>query len=592
MIDRTTKLRVRRRLRRSQKQIEGIGSVTEENLERHFFRRLGRLYGVRRFLIAWILLVVLLIGGVVVQVRALSHYYQVSAAAPGGIYSEGIIGSFTDANPLYATSDVDTTVAHLIFSGLLKFDENNQLAGDLATDWSVDATGKLYTVNLRQDVKWHDGQSLNAADVVFTYKTIQNPDALSPLFGNWQGVTVTAPSDYTVTFKLPTVLASFPYTLTNGIVPRHILRGVPVSSLRSVPFNTTQPIGSGPFKWETVEVSGDKVEDREQRIGLLPNEHYYAGKPKLNEFIVRTFLDEKHLETSFHDNQLTAIAGDDNVSSQILMSRDNNVMNIPMTSAVMIFLRMSSGIMSDQRIRQALLQGTDRLAIIKNLQYPSLVVDEPFLRGQLGYDPAQRQLPYELTAANALLDAAGWTRGSDGMRAKGGQPLEVSIYALSTPEFASVIEQLQKQWAALGVKLTPNQLNGPDLQGVIKSSAYDSLLYGISIGNDPDVFAYWDSQANTLLQKRLNFSDYSSKQADLSLEAGRTRLDPVLRSVKYNPFLQAWRADVPAIALYQPRYLYVTKGKVFNFNPHKLNNPVDRFSNVQNWEIRVEKQTQ
>jgi len=85
MIDRTTKLRVRRRLRRSQKQIEGIGSVTEENLERHFFRRLGRLYGVRRFLIAWILLVILLIGGVVVQVRALGHYYQTSAPAPGGV---------------------------------------------------------------------------------------------------------------------------------------------------------------------------------------------------------------------------------------------------------------------------------------------------------------------------------------------------------------------------------------------------------------------------------------------------------------------------------------------------------------------------
>ena len=591
VIDRTTKLRFRRRLRRSQQQIEGIGVATEENLERHFFRRLGRLYGVRRFLVAWTLLILLLISGVVVQARALAHYYQSPAPAGGGIYSEGIIGSFTDANPLYATGDVDSSVARLLFSGLLKYDQNNQLTGDLAKSWTVDETGKVYTVNLRQDVKWHDGKPFTAADVIFTYKTIQNPDALSPLFGNWQGITVTAPADYVVTFKLPTVLASFPYALTNGIVPKHILKDVPVSNLRSSSFNTSQPVGTGPFKWETVEVSGDKLENRQQRIGLLPNQQYYGGEPKLSQFIIHTFLDEKALETSFHDNQLTAIAGDDNLSSSVESGSNVNVYNVPYTSAVMVFFRTTGPILSDQKVRQGLEQGTATLDIIKSLQYPSLVVDEPFLRGQLGYDPAMRQLPYDPAAANALLDAAGWPRVAGGNRYKDGKPLSINIYALSNPEFATVIEQLQKQWAALGVELVSNQLSGSDLQGVIKSSAYDSLLYGISIGSDPDVFPFWDSQANTLLQKRLNFSDYNDKQADTALEAGRTRLDPSLRAVKYQPFLAAWRADVPAIALYQPRFLYVTKGPVFNFAPHRLNSAVDRYANVQEWEIRTEKTT-
>jgi ABC-type transport system substrate-binding protein len=84
----------------------------------------------------------------------------------------------------------------------------------------------------------------------------------------------------------------------------------------------------------------------------------------------------------------------------------------------------------------------------------------------------------------------------------------------------------------------------------------------------------------------LNFSAYSSPKADAALEAGRTRLDPTLRTVKYQPFLQAWQSDVPAMGLYQPRFLYLTHGQVYGLNETPINTDSQRFSNVQNWEIR------
>src|SRR5262249_30997405 len=130
--NRALKLRVRRQLRLQKKQVEELGAQAEQRLENDFFKRLERLGIVRRFVSTWLLLVVLLTGVVVAQIRGLSGYYQVLAAAPGGTYTEGVLGAFTNANPIYATSLADTTVSELVFAGLLTYDQNNRLVGDLA----------------------------------------------------------------------------------------------------------------------------------------------------------------------------------------------------------------------------------------------------------------------------------------------------------------------------------------------------------------------------------------------------------------------------------------------------------------------------
>src|SRR6476469_7627365 len=165
-------LRLRRQLKHSQNQVSDIGAYTEAGLERHLFRRLGSLNNVWRFVTAWVLLVVILISGTIIQIVQLGRYYQSIKPIAGGIYSEGIYGDFTNANPLYATSEVDTTVSRLVFSGLLTYNNSNKLVGDLANSWESDETGTLYTVTLRPNLTWHDGSPLTADDVVFTFKAI------------------------------------------------------------------------------------------------------------------------------------------------------------------------------------------------------------------------------------------------------------------------------------------------------------------------------------------------------------------------------------------------------------------------------------
>lgn len=590
MIDRTTKLRFRRQFRRRQRQIEDIGSQTEEHLDRHFFRRLGRLYEVRRFLIAWVLLLVLLVGTTVIQTRALGSYFQVVGPQPGGIYSEGIVGTFTNANPLFASSEVDTAVSRLLFSSLMTYSDKNELVGDLAKSLTVDASGKVYTAVLRNDVRWHDNVPLTAADVAFTYGLIQNPDAKSPLFLSWQGIKVAAVDAHTVTFTLPNVFAAFPYSLTNGIIPKHKLSETGAGNLRSALFNTTQPVGSGPFKWNRVEVRGTKAEDREQRVSLVQNPSYYKGQPKLTEFIIRSFLNEGRMTKSFDSGELTAMAGIQDATENEKKDLAVGQYNIPVTGAVMAFFRISQASLQDVAVRRALTWATNQQAILAKLSYPSIIARGPLLRGMIGYDKTLTQLQYSVDQANASLDAAGWARGADGIRSKAGQRLSLVLNTLNIAEYASVANILQKQWRAVGAETTVNSLSQDDLQVAINSRSYDILLYGISMGADADQFAYWhSSQADVLAPRRLNFSGYSSKAADSALEAGRTRLDPNLRAAKYRPFLESWQLDAPAVALYQPRFLYITHGNVFNFNLTSINMPADRYADVQNWMVRTER---
>lgn len=586
MISRALKLRLRRRLRMRKLQVEEFGQQAERQLERNFFRRLERLGGVRRFVTTWILLLVLLGGSVAAQIGGLKGYYQTLAPVAGGTYSEGILGSFTNANPLYATSPVDVAASRLMFSGLLTYDQNNNLTGDLAKDWSVDARGTLYTVHLKDNLTWHDGKPLTAADVVFTYSVIQNPDARSPLNPSWQGIQVKQLDKRTVTFKLPNLLSAFPYSLTNGIVPKHLLDRKPMSSLRTLPFNTTAPVGAGPFKFSTLEVSGGTAESREEQIALDAFDYYHAGKPKIDRFVIHSFRSQEGLIKSFKDHEINAMVGLTGVPDN-LTEGNYRTYNLPLTAAVMSFFKTTEGVLSDVKVRQALVRGTDSSAIINGLDYPALPVREPLLQNQLGYNKSYWQPGYDIAAAKQLLDQNGWKVGKGGVRYKANEPLSFTLHAQDNAEYARVAKALQRQWRAIGVDVKLSLDNSTDFQSTLANHSYDALLYGISIGKDPDVLVYWDSKyADVRAENRLNFSEWKSPVADAALQAGRTRSDNALRLVKYQPFLQAWRDDAPAVGLYQPRFLYITHGPVYGLSEHAINADVERLTNVHNWMIR------
>jgi peptide/nickel transport system substrate-binding protein len=587
-----TKKRFVRKLRRRQTSAVALGQQADQQIERLLIRRFERLLSVRRFVVLWISLFLVLILAGVFQTRNLSQYYQSLQPVPGGLYTEGLIGNFTNANPLYATGAADTAVSRLVFSGLFKYNTSNKLVGDLAKSYSLNADQKSYTVHLKQGLTWHDGKTFNADDVVFTYKTIQNIEAQSPLYSSWQGINVAKQDNYTVVFDLPNPLSDFPESLVNGIIPYHLLKDTPAEQLRSSSFNTV-PVGTGPFEWKFIETIGSSGTSREQRISLSAFNHYQAGAPKLDGYNLITFSDEQQLLTAFKDKQITAMSGLETVSSEIAADKGVQIYSTPLTTEVAAFFNNSRPILNDANIRRALIEAANRAQFSSLFDQPVQLADSPLLKGQLGYDPSLTEPTYNFNDANQLLDQAGWAKGSDGIRVKDGQTLSFNMSAQDTPNYTQTAQLLQKEWALLGVKVKIQYYDLNDLQtSIISNHDYDVLLYGINIGTDPDVFAYWDSsQASITSQGHLNLSEYKSSAADQAIEAGRTRSDPAVRAVKYKVFLTQWTKDLPALALYQPNYLYITHGQVFNYERKSANLGVDRFYNVNNWMVRQKHQT-
>jgi peptide/nickel transport system substrate-binding protein len=212
--------------------------------------------------------------------------------------------------------------------------------------------------------------------------------------------------------------------------------------------------------------------------------------------------------------------------------------------------------------------------------------------GQLGYDKSYAQSGFDAQSARQLLDSDGWTVGKDGIRSKGGQRLAFTLTAADTPEYRMVTRELKRDWHSVGADLQVQLLDAADFQSALTYHNYQAVLNGISIGVDPDVFVYWDSsQADIRSANRLNLSEWKNAAADTSLEAGRTRLNPALRVIKYRAFLQAWQQDAPALGLYQPRLLYLTNGNVAGLTSHSINTAPDRFNTVQDLEIREAKTT-
>ena len=590
--DQSTKKRWRKGFRKRRRGALEFSQAADQQIEKLLLRRFDRLLSVRRFVFLWILLFVVLILATFFQSRALSPYYQSMQPVPGGIYSEGIVGTFTNANPLYASSAPDSAVSRLVFAGLLKYDNDNNLVGNLAQDWTLGPAQTHYTVHLKKNLTWHDGKPLTSADVVFTYNTIKNIEAQSSLYNAWKDISVSAPDDHTINFDLPNTLASFPHSLINGIIPAHLLKDIPAAGLRSSPFNSA-PVGAGPFEWKFVEVLGSPTTDLQQRITMAAFDKYGGGRPKLDGFNLITYGDEKLLIAAFKKKQVNAMSGLEVIPDELKNDKGVQAYTTPLTSAVMAFFNNSHGVLSDANVRKALASSVDRRQLVNLTGKPTELLDGPILRGQVGYNPSITQRGYNFDEANQLMDQAGWKRGDKDLRYKDGKVLEFTLRSQDARQYSLTSQYLQKQWEKLGIKINVTYYSGDDLQGqVIATHDYDILVYGISIGADPDVFAYWDSsQASITSQGRSNLSEYKSTVADEALEAGRTRTDNAVREVKYKAFLSAWIADVPALALYQPNYIYVTRGPVYGYNRKMDNGAADRFYNVENWMVRQKRQT-
>jgi peptide/nickel transport system substrate-binding protein len=561
-----------------------------------------------------------------------------SAPKIGGEYSEALIGQPRLINPIFAAAnDVDADISPLLYARLFKIGENQKLISELAASYTVSEDGKVYTIKLREDAFWTDGEKINADDVASTFEFIQNPETNSPLFTAFNGVTVDKTGEYEITFTLKEPFAPFTSNLAVGIIPEHVFSMTTASNLRLAKENLQPAVTSGPWKFSKLTKNEAGVET----YTLERNPRYFGEQ---------TFL--KKISFKFYNDQTTAA---DELKGRLVMGmaflprnlsesyRGKNFnsyeLHLPQYTAL-FFNQSSNAALKNLNVRTALAKAIDKTIVMQTaLGDRGEVVDAPIPPNFVGYYPDVAKIAFNADEAATLLDKD-WKRltpeeyfalkrdaivkerepdlknlpdfaansttlladlrkqAEDSARAtmrpdqtyyrknSKNEILSINLTTVDTTEYQAAAEAVALAWRAVGVQTNVVIIPSSQIsREALKGRGYEALLFSEILGDDPDLFPFWHSSQTEY--PGLNLAMFSDKDADTLLEDARATSDVEARAKSYKKFQDILAKNIPAIFLYSPTYEYLIDQKVQGVDVGRIFSPADRFNNINTWYIKT-----
>lgn len=510
----------------------------------------------------------------------------------GGQLIEGMVGEPQYINPLLSSAnDIDMDISSIVFSGLMKYNLNQELVPDIAESYEVSEDNKEYTFKIRQDIKWHDGESLSADDIVFTVQTIKNPDYQSSYLPNFENITIEKIDDHTIKFTL-TGEALSPFIKENttfGIIPKHIWQEIsPNKSLLSN-YNLN-PIGSGPYQFK--EFKKDKRNGMMVSYSLERNKNFYDGSPYIDNIIFKFYNDYPELINALNKEDIDNISFIpseelDNIKSDIKENIFFYNLKLPRYYAL-FFNQPKNELLGNKELRQALAYGTNKQEIIdKVFGGQGVKIDSPILNNFLDYNPEIKKYEFNKEKANKLLHNAGYDEiNENGIRQKGDKKLELIITTTNQKEFSELAQMLKDQWKEIGIDVKIESLDPTELQtDYLRPRNYQILLYGQLLGHDPDPYPFWHSSQRS--NPGLNLTSFKDNTADDLLETARKNNIEEERKTKYIHFQNIIAEELPALFICSPTYPYGLNKKIRGVELDFITVPSDRFTNIKNWFIEI-----
>lgn len=501
--------------------------------------------------------------------------------APPPIYREGVVGSPSSINPLTARTQADRDLSRLVFSGLVARGTGATYLPDLASSWTVDASKRTWTFSLRADARWQDGQAVTADDVLFTVGLLKDPAYRGPLANSWREVSVVQIDPMTVQFTLATPLAGFLEDALVGILPRHLLTGVPVADLADSTFSN-QPVGSGPFRlvhWDSTSA------DLSPATTAVP-------QPTLPGIEMRFFTDAGALATAYRAGSLDAAVGLAPADAVALAGLPGSrLLSYPGTTftSVAINLRPGHPELAPAAVRRALLQALDRPALISGvLSGTGNQAETPIPPSSWAFDStasaAQATNP---TAAAVTLKAAGWKKGSTGWLApKAKVPFAFDLLSpdkASNPVAFATAELVAAQWRTFGFKVTHVALAPTDLVARLGAGTFVAALVEVNIGLDPDLYPLFAS--SQAVSGGANLTGVQDSTLDARLVAARAPGTDAARRAAYSKLQAALVANPPMLPLFFQDDLVVVDSRVVGPEIRSLGDLSDRFWDVLAWRL-------
>ena len=531
--------------------------------------------------------------------KQINDKFLVEVPTQGGTLTEGVIGEAPRfINPLLATSDADRDLTELIYSGLLRVDDNGQYIPDLAESYDISKDGLIYTFTIKKNAVWQDGKPITADDVEFTIQKAKDPAIKSYKRPGFEGVQVIKIDDKTISFKLKQPYSPFLENTTLGILPKHIWKDVDAETFAYSKFNM-EPIGSGPYmlSYISTKSSGSGTSG----ISLLPDyydlkpfKYFTLGEPMIEKLRIRFYKNEEDLLVAYHSGDIDAMNTVPPITAQKLELQGIKITRNTLPRVFAIFFNQNhSKVLADKTVRRALDLVTSRSEVVQNvlLGYGT-EISGPV--PSIEYRNSTTTTSINLAAAKNLLTKGGWkfnTKKNLWEKIVKKQPtltLAFDIATADTPELKSAAETIKKSWEELGAKINLRVYEIGDLnQNIIRPRKYDALFFGEIIGRNPDLFSFWHSSQRN--DPGLNISMYANSKADKFLNLVRTEQDPVKKIKELSDLQKEIANDLPAIFVYSPEFLYTVPKNIKDIRIANISVPSDRFLYIYKWYIDTDK---
>jgi len=474
--------------------------------------------------------------------------------AAGGTFIEASIADASMLNPVLATDSASNDINGLVYNGLVKYDKNIKLIGDLAESWEVSKDGKNITFHLRNGVKWHDGEPFTSQDALFTYQVLVASTTRTPYTADFQLVEKAEAPDpltFKVRYKEPFSPALESWGM--GIIPKHIYEK---GDVNSNPANRS-PIGTGPYifqKWLT-----------DQKIVLTANPDYFEGRPHFDRFIYYIIPDQSVQFLELRQGSLSEMTlTPDQYKGYPEFFEHYNKYRYPAFRYDYIGFNLKNELFQDRRVREAIAHAIDKKAIINGV-YQGLGVPAtgPFPPTSWAYNPDVKDFDYDTQKSLALLKDAGWEDSDgDGILEKANRKLEFTLITNNGNEVRSMIAQIvQNNLAKVGIKMDIRLLEWTVfIHQYIDARVFDATLLGWNLSRDPDAFTIWDSKQTG--PNQYNFVSYSNPEVDKLLAEGRRTFGEEKRKPIYQKIHRLIAADIPYVFLAVPDSLPVVHKKI------------------------------
>ena len=463
------------------------------------------------------------------------------------VYASG--ADLEAANPLVAVHGLTRQLhRNAVFTTLTRYDSALSPVPYLAREWRWSADRTTLTFTVHTDAPWHDGEPATARDVAFTLLAARDPRTGYARSAEFAGVdTVLAPDDSTVVIAFGEAPPAFPLVLCDlPILPAHLLQDTPHGDLRRAAFNSA-PIGNGPFRF------ADRVPG--QRWTFTRNEHFPAamGGPAAIARLVVVVVDEPTTKLAGLSSGELDVAGIAPTMAS-LAARDPalRVVDYPILLTTGLVFNTHRAPFDDVRVRRAAALAIDRERIVR-------VALAGYGRAAAG--PVPPESPFALTAppahdarlSDSLLDAAGWSRGADGVRRRGDATLRAELLTVGSGDNAG--EQLvQSDLAARGIAVTIRQMEMGAFLAAARATPknFDLLMTGIP-GDVSLSFvgALFDGRQRG---GALDYGDYHTAELDSLFSQARRAHDDE-RPAAWRAIQEVLARDMPVAWIYHSRGL-------------------------------------